>query len=114
MERKEAFVPVAIRLSRFRLCARMPKATHITKAPTAAQIHGIPFTTLSLSDADLELNFIVGLSQQSDGQDRDQKTTLDGYYPDRVKTKEANQRAYQGQGDRANHGTERRDNATYD
>src|SRR5580698_9829834 len=111
MARKEAFVLVAIKLSRFRLCAKMPKATHITKAPTAAQIHGIPFITLKLRAADLELNFIVGLSHQSEGQDRDQKTALDGRYPARVKSKETNQRADQGQGDRADHRPERRDNA---
>src|SRR6516164_4399035 len=57
--RKEAFVLVAIKLSRFRLCAKRPNAIHITKAPTAAQIHGIPFTTLRLSATDAELNLIV-------------------------------------------------------
>src|SRR5580704_18004057 len=112
MARKEAFVLVAIKLSRFRLCAKMPKATHMMKAPTAAQIHGIPFTTLRLSATDLELNLIVRLSQQSERQDRDQKTALDGRYPARVKSKKTNQRADQGQGDRADHRAERRDNAT--
>src|SRR5580704_16501912 len=108
MARKEAFVLVAIKLSRFRLCAKIPKATHIRKAPTAAQIHGIPFTTLRWSAADLGLNLIVRLSQQSEGQDRNQKTALDGGYPARVKSKKTHQRADQGQRDRADHRTERR------
>src|ERR1700759_5283674 len=99
MARKEALVLVAIKLSRFRLWAKTPKATHITKAPTAAQTHGIPFTTPSLSAEDLELTLIVRLSQQSEGQDRDQQTAWDGRYPARVKSKETNQRANQGQGD---------------
>src|ERR1700685_601102 len=110
MARKEALVLVAIKLSRFRLWAKMPKATHMTKAPAAAQIHGIPFTTLRLSAVDLESNFIVRLSQQSEGQDGDQKTALDGRHPARVKSKKTNQRADQGQGDRADHRPERRDN----
>src|ERR1700730_15368235 len=112
MARKEAFVLVAIRLSRFRLWAKIPKATHMMKGPTAAQIHGILFSILRLSATDLELSLIVRLSQQSEGQDRDQKTALDGRYVTRVKSKKANQRADQGQGDRADHSTKRRNNAT--
>src|SRR5262249_44290619 len=79
--RKEAFVLVAAKLSRFRLCAKRPTATHITKAPIAAQIHGIPFSTLILSARDLEWTLIIHiLSQKREGQDRDQKTSLHGRY----------------------------------
>src|ERR1700728_4088660 len=106
MARKEALVLVAIKLSKFRLWAKMPKATHITKAPTAAQIHGIPFTTLKLRAADLGLNLIVRLSQQSEGQDCDQKSALNGRYPARVKSEKTHTRTNHRQGDRADHSRE--------
>src|SRR6516225_10191707 len=57
--RKEAFVLVAIKLSRFKLCAKKPNATHIMKAPAADQIHGILFTALRASTADLASNLIL-------------------------------------------------------
>src|SRR5258707_2227746 len=57
--RKEAFELVAIKLSRFKLCAKRPRATHIIKAPAAAQIHGILFSILRLSISDLESKLIL-------------------------------------------------------
>src|SRR5271165_288863 len=57
--RKEAFELVAIKLSRFRLCAKRPSTTHIMKTPSAAQIHGILFAALKLSITDLESKLIL-------------------------------------------------------
>src|SRR5215469_2726188 len=57
--RNEAFVLVAIKLSRLRLCANNPKAIHIASEPPAAQIQGISFTTFRLSGTDVDPNLIL-------------------------------------------------------